>query len=93
MQIRIGVGKSLHSSQLVCSGPRTGSGGPPPSWKEKKFHHVVSIFHLLGVLVLQKSSKLLFCVSLEGEPGPHLKAVLLFCEGSCLVSVSPPFSD
>ena len=37
-----------------------------------------NIFHLLGVLVLQKSSKILFCVSLEVEPGPCPKAALLF---------------
>ena len=30
-----------------------------------------NIFCLLGVLVLQKSSKILLCASLEGEPGPY----------------------
>ena len=34
------------------------------------FHQVVNIFHLLGVLVLPKSSKILLCVSLEVEPEP-----------------------
>ena len=27
-------------------------------------------FHLLGIFILQKSSKILLCVSLEEEPGP-----------------------
>ena len=54
---------------------------------------VVNILHLLGVLVLQKSSKILLCVPLEAEPGPCPKAALLFLEGSFLVSASPPFPD
>ena len=54
---------------------------------------VVSLFHLLGVLVLQESSKLLFWVSFVEEPGPHPKAALLFLDLSSLVSASPPFSD
>ena len=52
-----------------------------------------NIFHLLGVLVLQKSSKILLCVSLEVEPGPCPKAALLFLDCSSLVSESPPFPD
>ena len=49
-------------------------------------HQVVNIFHLLEVLVLQKSSKILLCVSLEAEPGPCPKAALLFldCSSSSL---------
>lgn len=31
---------------------------------------LLSGFHLLGVTVRQKNSKLLFCVFLEEEPGP-----------------------
>ena len=56
-------------------------------------HQVVNICHLLGVLVLQKSSEMLSCVSLEGEPGSCLKAALLFLGCSSLVSASPPFPD
>ena len=40
-------------------------------------HQVVNIFHLLGVgggVSSDKSSKILFCVSLEEEPGPCPKA-------------------
>ena len=33
-------------------------------------------FHLLGVLVFQKSSKILLCISHEGKPGPCPKLVL-----------------
>ena len=33
-------------------------------------HRLVKIFHLLEVLVLQKNSKILLCISLEAEPGP-----------------------
>ena len=46
-----------------------------------------------GVLVLQKSSKLLLRISLEGEPGPCPKAALLFLGSSSLVSASPPLPD
>ena len=49
-------------------------------------HQVVNIFHLLEVLVLQKSSKILLCVSLEAEPGPCPRAALLFLNSSSLVS-------
>lgn len=56
-------------------------------------HQVVNILHLLGVLVLQKVSRTLLCVFLEGEPDPCPKAALLFLEGSSLVSASPPFPD
>ena len=41
-------------------------------------HQVANIFHVLGVLVLQKSSKILLCVYLEAELGPCPKAPLLF---------------
>ena len=41
-----------------------------PSLEWKVLHQVVNIFHLVGVLVLQKSWKILLCVSLEGEPDP-----------------------
>ena len=52
---------------------------------------VVNIFHLLGVIALQKSSKILWCVFLEAEPGSWLKAVLLFLNCSSLVPASSPF--
>ena len=54
---------------------------------------LVSGFHLLGVLVLQKNAKLLFRLSLEEKPGPCCKAELLFPDCSSLVSVSSPFHD
>ena len=54
-------------------------------------HQVVNIFHLLGVLVLPKSAKILLRVSLKAEPGPCPKAALLFLDYSSLVSASPPF--
>ena len=56
-------------------------------------HQVLNIFHLLGILVLQKSSKILLCVSLEVEPGPCPKPALLCPDCSSLVSASPPFPD
>ena len=34
----------------------------------RMFHQVVNIFHLTGVLVLQKSSRILFCMSLLEGP-------------------------
>ena len=43
--------------------------------------------------VLQKSSKILFCIFLEGEPAPRPQAALLCLDGSSLVSASPPFPD
>ena len=54
---------------------------------------LLSGFHLLRVLVLQKSSKIMSCVSLEEEPGPCPKAVLLFLDFSSHVFASPPFPD
>ena len=47
-------------------------------------HQVVNIFHLVGVVVLQKSSKILICISLEEDPGPCSKAALLFFDYSSL---------
>ena len=55
----IRVDASFHSFlKLVFSGPGTGSGGLP-LW-----------FSFVGVIVLQKSSKVLLCVSLEEQPEP-----------------------
>ena len=56
-------------------------------------HQVVNVFCWLGVLVLQKSSKVLSRVPLEEEAGPCPKAALLFPDCSTLVSASPPFPD
>ena len=56
-------------------------------------HGVVNILQLLGFLVLQRSSKILLCVSLEYEPGPCLKAVVLFLDCSFLISASSTFPD
>ena len=50
-------------------------------------HQVVNVFHLLGFLVLQKSSN----ISLKAEPGPCPKAALLILGFSSLDSASPPF--
>ena len=44
-------------------------------------------------LVLQKSSKILFRVSLEAKPGPCPKAALLLLDSSSLVTSSPPTHD
>ena len=41
----------------------------------------------------QKSSKILFCVSLARGPGPRPKAALLSLGCSSLVFASPPFPD
>ena len=58
----------------------------PVLWSEV-FRLVINIFHLLGVLVLQTSSKVLLCVSLEVEPGPCSKAASL----TSLISSCLPF--
>ena len=47
----------------------------------------------LGFQYPQNSSKILFCVSLEGESGPCPKAALLFLHSSSFVSASPPFPN
>ena len=44
-----------------------------------------------GFQYLQNSSKILLCVSLEGEPGPSLKAALLFLLTVGFSLVSHPF--
>ena len=54
---------------------------------------IKSFFPLLGVLVLQKGSKILLCIFLEEEPGPCRKAALWSFDCSSLVSASPPFPD
>ena len=46
-----------------------------------------------GIQALQNSSKILLCVSLEGEPEPCPKAALLFLDYSSLVSPFPPFPN
>ena len=51
------------------------------------------IFHLVGVLVLPKTRKILLCVSFGLEPEPCPKIALLFLGCSFLVSESPPFPD
>ena len=56
----------------------------------RRLHQVVSIFHVLGVLVLWKNSKILFRIFLEEEPGPCSKAIFSWL---LLVSASPPFPD
>ena len=53
---------------------------------------LLSGFHLLGVLVLQKNSKTLLCVLIKEEPGPCPKAVPLFLDFSFL-STSSAFPD
>ena len=56
-------------------------------------HHVVNIFHLLWILVLQKRSKILFYMSLEAEGGFCPKPALLFLDCSSFVSASPAVPD
>ena len=62
-QIRISVDANFHSSELVLSGPRAGSGGPP-LW-----------FSFLRGFS-SKNSKILSWIFLEEEPGPFPKAAL-----------------
>ena len=59
----------------------------------RMLHQVVTIFHMVRVLVLQKSSKILLYVSLGAEPGSCPKTALFLLECSSLFSVSPPFPD
>ena len=70
---------------------RTGSGGPPSSLNEECF--IKECLQLLGVLVLQKGSKILLCVFLEKEQGPCPQAALLSPDSSFLVSASPSLPD
>ena len=58
-------------SKLGFSGPRTGFGGSP-SLNEEGF--IESFFHLLGVLVLQRGSKIYCVYSLRRNqhPAPRL---------------------
>ena len=47
-----------------------------------------------GDLILQKSSEIMLCISLDKEPKyPAPKAILLFLSGSSLTSASSPFLD
>ena len=50
--------------------------------------HALDFSHLVGVSVSAKSSKILFCVSLEGNQDPAPKAALLFPDCS-LLSLHP----
>ena len=96
--IRISCVQDLHSFNPVSDGllmTFCGSQGYQTvtfSLELRMLHQVVNIFHLLGALVLQKSSKIL-CVSLEAEPGSCPKAPLLPLDWTSLVSASPPFPD
>ena len=56
----------------------------------RMLHQIVNVFHFLRVLVLQKSAKILLCVSLEVEPASCPKAALLFFDCSSLVLESLP---
>ena len=52
---------------------------------------LLSGFHLLGVLVLQKNSKIWLYIFLEEEAGPCSKAALLLLDGSSRLCIpSPP---
>ena len=50
----------------------------------RMLHQVVNISDLVKVLILQKSSKVGLCVSLEGEPGPFPQSAPLFLDCSPL---------
>ena len=62
-----GEARLLCFSELVCSGPRTGSGGPPSS-RAKMLPQAVLPFG--GVLVVQKGSRYCLCVFLQEGLGP-----------------------
>lgn len=84
------MGASLDSSsELAFSGPRAGFVGPSFG-NEEGF---LNIFHLLGIFVLRKNSKILLSILLEEEAGPAPKAALLSLDRPLLVSESPPFPD
>ena len=63
----------------LFSGPRTGAGGPP-SFRNEECSIKSLTSSTYWELVLQKGSKILFCVSLEGEPGSCPKSALLFLD-------------
>ena len=50
----------------------------------------VSMSHLLAVLVLQNISEVLFCVSLEGEPGAYSKLCYCFLTASPCLHIPLP---
>ena len=61
-------------------------------WGHRK-SNATERLHSHFYLVLQKSSEILFCASLAGEPGPCPEAALMFLGCSSLVSASPLFPD
>ena len=48
------------------------------SLKWKLLHQIVNIFHLLGILLLHKYSKILLWIYIEEEPGPCPKAAICY---------------
>ena len=48
-------------------------------WSFLNEEFFINIFHLLGILVLQKGSKILLCIFLEKEPDPGPKLHYCFC--------------
>ena len=52
--------------------------------KWRMLPQVVNVFPLLGLLVLQKDSKILLCILLKEKPGPCPNAALLFLHCSSL---------
>lgn len=85
----------MNSFKLISGGllrSFSGSGGYQTmtfSLEWKMLHQVVNIFHLFGSLLLQKSSKILLCVSLEAEPDPDPRLHYCFLTSSLLLHPLP----
>ena len=92
--IRLGCVQGLYSFTSV-SGNLLISFSVLLIWPQVVFSRVKNSdsFHLVGVLVLPKTRKILLCVSFGLEPEPCPKTALLFLGCSFLVSESPPFLD
>lgn len=86
-----GRGKLVLFFKLVLSGPRTDSWGP--SFQNEECF--INIFHLLGVLVMWKNSKILYLYSLgrDQEPAPSLHYCLLITPSYSLHPISSLISN
>ena len=79
---------AIYSSTLAWKIPCTEEPGRlQPKGSQRVGHDQAT--SLSPCLVLQKNSKIVLCESLEVEPGPCPKAILLFLDCPSLVSLAP----
>ena len=83
---------AIYSSTLAWKIPCTEEPGRlQPKGSQRVGHDQAT--SLSPCLVLQKNSKIVLCESLEVEPGPCPKAILLFLDCPSLVSSSPSLTS